>query len=365
MFNRGFGAMPGMGVSGSAEELGQMARQYWGVWEQALRGAAPEMAPAPPPGGPFWQGAVQGWADAFAPRPPAQDAMARFGQQARDWYAQMQQVAAQFAGKGASPADVTQAWRSALGGAAGNPFQHMLDSMNGPGMQGMEYWLRSVQPVLDALTGHNSGWLNAPAFGFTREHQERLQALAAAQVEVQQASRAYQELLANASQAAFQRFEQQLSKRAAEGHSIDTPRALFDVWVDAAEEAYAQMALSESYRHAYGDLLNAQIRLRAGIQREVEHMCAQLGIPTRSELDGAHRKIIELERELRRMRNRGETGAEKTIKSSPKPARPATKTARPAKPATARPATKLVKNKAPSRKTATAPTRRAKKDAST
>jgi len=368
MFNRGFGAMPGMGATGSAEEFGQMARQYWGLWEQALRGAVPDMAPTPPPGGQFWQGAAQGWADAFSPRPPGHDAMARFGQQARDWYAQMQQVAAQFTGKGASPADVTNAWRNALGGAAGNPFQHMLDSMNGPGMQGMEHWLRGVQPVLDALTGKNSGWLNTPAFGFTREHQERLQALAAAQLEVQQASRAYQELLATGSQTAFQRFEQLLSKRAAEGHSIDTPRALFDLWVDAAEEAYAQMALSESYRHAYGDLLNAQIRLRAGIQREVEHMCAQLGMPTRSELDGAHRKIIELERELRRMRDRGDTQAKEAARPSPsspatpaRPAKPVTKTTRAAKPATTRPAAKTVENV---RETPTATTRRPKKDVS-
>jgi len=337
MSNRGFGAMGdmGVGVPGTPAEFEQIARQYWTAWEQALRAVTPGAARAAvQPGGQAWQDALQSWTDVFAHRPLTNDVVARFGQQARQWYAQIQQLAAQFGGHNTRPADVVEAWKMALGGSGANLFQHLLDSMNGPGMQGMEQWLRGVQPVLDALKGEGFAWTNPPAFGFTREHQQRVQALTAAQLEVQQASQAYQELLVTASQAAFQRFEQRLSNLATEGRSIETPRALFDTWVDAAEDAYAQMALSESYRHAYGNLLNAQIRLRAGIQREVEQFCAQLGIPTRSELDGAHRKIIELERELRRMRERNESGTPHANTAQPaarpKPAKPAAKPVKPA-----------------------------------
>jgi len=296
-----------MGVPGSAGEFEQMARQYWNAWEQALRGEIPGAASASvQPGSQAWQDALQCWTEVFAHRPVTNDVMDRFGQQARQWYAQIQQVAAQFGGRGGSPAEITQAWKTALGGSGVNLFQSLLDSMNGPGMQGMGQWLHAVQPVLNALKGEGGAWLNTPAFGFTREHQARLQALASAQMEVQQASGAYQELLLGASQAAFQRFEQRLSAHAAEGQRIETPRALFDLWVDVAEEAYAELALSAQYRTAYGNLLNAQMRLRAGIQGEVEQFCAQLGMPTRTELDSAHRKIVELERELRRIRDRSE-----------------------------------------------------------
>jgi len=351
MFNRGFGGLGGMGVPGSAGEFEQMARQYWNAWEQALRGEVPGAA-AVQPGSQPWQDALQCWTDVFAHRPVTNDVTERFGKQARQWYAQIQQVAARFGGQGGSPADIAQAWKTALGGSAVNVFQSLFDSMNGPGMQGMEQWLRGVQPVLHALSGEGRAWLSTPAFGFTREHQERMQALAAAQLDVQQAGRAYQELMAKTSQAAFARFEQRLSKLVAEGKRIDTPRALFDVWVDAAEDAYAEIALSAQYRSAYGDLLNAQIRLRAAIQTEVEQFCAQLGMPTRTELDGAHRKIIELERQLRRLQGQGgHTGqpvrkpavvaapaakaaskpasaaAAKTTRSKPAPRKPVAKTA--------------------------------------
>jgi U3 small nucleolar ribonucleoprotein component len=45
------------------------------------------------------------------------------------------------------------------------------------------------------------------------------------------------------------------------------------------------------------------MKVRAGLQREVEQYCNQIGIPTRTEIDAAHRKIVQLERELRRMRD--------------------------------------------------------------
>jgi len=49
--------------------------------------------------------------------------------------------------------------------------------------------------------------------------------------------------------------------------------------------------------------VNAQMRLRAGVQKEVEFASGLFGMPTREEMDAAHRKIAELERTVRRMRD--------------------------------------------------------------
>jgi len=319
-----FGETGGFGTGGEFERL---TRQYWDAWGQALRGAVPSPSPSPLETGiKAWQDALQWWRGQFAAAPVVGDTVERFGQQAGHWYAQMQQVAAQFAGRSSRPADVVAAWKAALGNSANTLFSDLLDTMAGRGMQGMGEWLRGVQPVLDALK-HGSTWLNLPAVGFTREHQQRLKALALAQWQVQQAGQAYNELLLAASQSAFERFERALEERAENGQQpIQTPRALFDVWVDAAEQAYAEVALSEDYRRAYAELANAQMRLRGGIQREIEQVCAQLGMPTRSELDSAHRKIVELERALRQLQEgRGEretpTSAETPAPAAAKPAR--------------------------------------------
>ena len=68
----------------------------------------------------------------------------------------------------------------------------------------------------------------------------------------------------------------------------------------------------------------------------MEQAAAQMGMPTRTEVDSAHRKIAELERALRRMRD-----AAPEAKSAPKPApnpasKPAAKKAAPAKKAAAK-----------------------------
>src|SRR5690606_2645566 len=97
------------------------------------------------------------------------------------------------------------------------------------------------------------------------------------------------------------RFQRKLEASGAPGKQLESARALFDLWIDAAEEAYAEVALSSEFRKSYGAMVNAQMKLRQAVQGQVEQAAAELGMPTRTEVDAAHRKIAELERALRRM----------------------------------------------------------------
>jgi len=339
MFQRGFGNVGGFG-SGQAGggEFERLMRQSWDAWGQALRGAVPPTAaPSAESGARAWHDALQWWSGQFAERPLVGDALGRFGQQAGQWYAQMHEVAARLAGNPSSPSEVVNAWKDALGSSASQVFSDLLDAMGGRGLHGMGEWLRSAQLALDALKSGSSTWLNLPDVGFAREHQQRLKALTQAQLEVQQATQRYNTLMVDASKAAFSRFEQMLEQRADGGQPVQTPHALFDLWVDAAEQAYTEAALSERYRRLYAELGNAQMRLRAGIQHEIEHLCAQLGMPTRSELDSAHRKIVELERSVRVLQEQSQnrhadqqqpqrmTSAQPAKKTAAKPAKRAAK----------------------------------------
>jgi len=75
--------------------------------------------------------------------------------------------------------------------------------------------------------------------------------------------------------------------------------------------------MKKEFRKVYGGLVDAQMRVRAGMQQEVEQMSEKLGMPTRSEVDSAHRKIAELERQLRRMRDAAQAQPEKPQASKP------------------------------------------------
>ena len=325
-----------------------LARQYWNAWGNAMRGGAMGHGGLPGahagvPGIPGWQQAIDWWSQlAHGGRAEADAAVERFNAQARDWYGQMQQVAAQFAGRDAGAADIATAWKRALGAAGDNPFPDMFRAMRGQGAQGLEQWIEDTAPWLESMRREGASWLGMPAFGIGREHQERLQKLVQAQLDYQQRDAAYNALMLKALQRAYELFEDKLAEREEPGRQLTSARALFDLWIDAAEEAYAGIALSPEFREVYGALVNAQMRLRQGVQHEVEQACAQLGMPTRSEVDAAHRKIAELERALRRMRDAADAGkgSSQGVSAAPR-AKPAGKPAAkkgPAKPA-AKPAT--------------------------
>ena len=303
MFN--MGQAPGA----QAADLEGLARRFWDTWREALQRTMPgadwrQAASSSPLGASAgampWGDPSQWWAQAA--QPPGADALQRFQTMAAPWLAQIQRVAAGFAGRDATPEAIVGAWREAMGA---NPLGQMFGSLQGQGIEGWDAWLQRLQPWLDAAGAQGGGRdaFSLPTFGLMREHQERWQQLGRAFAGYQASQQDYQGLLLQASTAAFVIFERKLGARDP-ATPIETPRALFDLWIDAAEEAYADIALSPAFRKAYAEMVAGQMRLRQAVQREVEQACRVLDLPTRTELDGAHRKIADLERALRRMRDR-------------------------------------------------------------
>lgn len=250
-----------------------------------------------------------------------------------DMYARMQEVASRMAAGGASPDAFASEWKRALGATSPNPFASAFQAMGGQGAQGLDAWSAAVAPWLEAARREGGALLGLPAFGVGREHQERLQALAQAQLEAAQREGEFNLLMLRALERAHALFGAKLTERSAPGKALDSARALFDLWIDAAEEAYAEVALSPEFRGAYGALVNAQMRVRQGVQREVEQAAMQVGMPTRTEIDAAHRRIAELERALRRMRDGADAAPGKPVPTkptNPKPRKPMPKKPAPA-----------------------------------
>jgi class III poly(R)-hydroxyalkanoic acid synthase PhaE subunit len=278
-------------------EFENMARRYWQVWGDAMKPGAPT------PGVPGWNEAMQWWTQLAQgmPASPTKEAGAA------GWLALMQQLATRFAGSDASATDIAAEWRRLLGA---NPLPDMLRAWRLQGQQGLDAWFDAIAPLRDAWQREVGAWLNLPAFGIAREHQERWQRLAQAQLALREHEDTFNRMLLRVGERAYELFEQKLAAHAQPGKQLTTARALFDLWIDAAEEAYAETALSPEFRTAWAALVNAQMQLRAGVQKEVEFASGLFGMPTRGEMDAAHRKIAELERALRRMLARfGESGA--------------------------------------------------------
>ena len=311
------------GSGSSAGDVEALARQYFSAWGDALRhAAAPPGQAAGPEGQGNWQQAIDWWAQMMpnAASGPADEAVHRFREQAGGWYGTMQQVAAQFAGRDTTSAEVAQAWRTAVLGQGDGLLQWMLQGARGHTQaEGPD-----LLQLLETLQRQLGPWLQSPAFGPGREHQARWQALLRAQQDYQAHSRDYVEQIKQALDDAFTLFEQRLAEHEQPGNQLTSARAMFDLWIDAAEEAYAKVALSEPFQAVYAALGNAQMRLRAATQQEIERLTEGFGLPTRTEMDAAHRRIAELERVVRRMAGGAGDGRPATRPAASKKAAPTT-----------------------------------------
>jgi polyhydroxyalkanoate synthesis regulator phasin len=114
----------------------------------------------------------------------------------------------------------------------------------------------------------------------------------------------YNRLMLDASKGALGKFEALLAAREEQGRRLETLREVYDLWVDAAEEGYAEVSLSPEFRAAYGDLVNKQMAVRKLVQTEVERFTGQFGMPTRTEVDSTARRMQELRREMRALQER-------------------------------------------------------------
>ena len=267
----------------SAFDPARIAEQVMGFWSSMAR---PQPAPPPSPFAAFQQ--------MFRAQQQPMPGADLFGQ-AQQMYGQLQQALLPALEAPSFDVDsLMQLWRKTFGDAPAIPPALMVPSflapMAGGGSPGFAAEMR--------------GALGSAPLGLMREHQERWQAFAKAQIDLQAVMERYNTLMQKVQREGMARFEAKLRAHSEPGKQLASARALFDLWIDASEEAFAQIALGPEYRHVYGELVNAQMRLRQCGMAIVEEQLKALGLPSRTELDSNHKRTHELSREVRALKQR-------------------------------------------------------------
>ena len=143
--------------------------------------------------------------------------------------------------------------------------------------------------------------LSMPGLGYNREQQESMQQMARHLLGYHDALRAYKLAFAKTALSSLDSVQKRLQEMHAEGHNIESLRALYDMWVDASEEAYAGFAMSDEYQVVYGDLVNSLMLVRKDMNDLAEHQYQLMNIPTRSEIDTMQHRQQEIRRDNRRL----------------------------------------------------------------
>ena len=187
-------------------------------------------------------------------------------------------------------------------GNASQPFTQAFGGIDSTAAQGfVQQWQAWLAAAGQGGFG-GADWrkpTHMPAFGLQREQLEKQQALMAAMLDSAEQQRRYQALILRANAQGLERLQNKLAEHSEPGRQIESLKALYDLWIDSAEEAYAEIALSDEFREIYGAMVNAQMLERQLMQQQLEDLCRQLGLPTRSEVDSLGRRLQEVRREQR------------------------------------------------------------------
>lgn len=291
-----------------------LSEQYWNAWQKLSRASEPGEAAATP-----WHEGLEQWVRLFGKGSGVNETAERMLASARSYADFMQAMVKAASSPDTSAAGAwTDAMRRGFSAASGeaayrdNPIAQALHGIGGKGATGLWDMMEGFAPLLESPLALFKSWVDVPAFGFLREHQEHWQKMAVAMADYQQQMMRYNALLLEASRRGFELFEAKLAERDEPGRRIDSVRALYDLWVDAAEDAYAEVALSPEFREVYGALVNAQMRVRSHVQNAVERMAGDFGMPTRSELDSIGKRLHEIRRELAAIREAGGLAPQQT-----------------------------------------------------
>jgi hypothetical protein len=100
-------------------------------------------------------------------------------------------------------------------------------------------------------------------------------------------------------QGAAQRFIQRQSRAGGAGLTSSGALALYETWVECAEEAYAATVRGADFCELQAQLTNTATALLLTQRQQADRMARAWGLPTREEADAMQRQIRELQRELR------------------------------------------------------------------
>jgi class III poly(R)-hydroxyalkanoic acid synthase PhaE subunit len=142
----------------------------------------------------------------------------------------------------------------------------------------------------------------SPNLGIARDFSRKLQEGFDAWVTYQMAYAEYSTVLSEIWDEAFNKFTQDLLAKAEADEQITSVRELTLLWTRGAEQVFTENFRSEAYVLAQGKVLNASMNYRLHEREIIEAFLKTYDLPTRSELDEAHRRIYELNREVKALK---------------------------------------------------------------
>ena len=222
----------------------------------------------------------------------------------------------------AAPASALESWQSMAqnGSQLWEMYQQQMQAFVQPWLQGWQPNTTSM-PVMDWASFTPDGlsqmasesalqawdayaqaffpFLDAPTLGLNRELEEKIRRGFKAWLTYNQRTVEYQSGVAQALGNVYTRLGERLMRMAEEGQTIESLQALGDLWGEVADPAFNEVFRSEEFIRTQGALLTATMEYRLQQRGLVELLSGIYDIPTRTEVDAAHKANYEQRKQIK------------------------------------------------------------------
>lgn len=311
----------------TADQWLEAQRRYWDAWmdmtRRSLEAAAPAQGTADNP----WANAMEQWWKAVAPTTPkpANDLLEQMVNVGKGYFSMVEGLCR--GGPAGDLPEMIENWTRMMAEAFSkgatnlNPFAQLAAK---GGRQGLAFWDLPFDTWSRTLSGSMpfpgdfmkafetgkatdlrsqlEGFLSAPAIGYARESQEQHQQLGRLLLDYEKAMGEYQAGFANLGARSLDAFRTRMQAATADGKTINSVREVFNIWVDACEEAYAEYAMSEDYARRYGRMVNALMAVKKQGALLVDEWLEAMNVPTASEIATLQRRMHDTRSTQQRLR---------------------------------------------------------------
>jgi len=147
-------------------------------------------------------------------------------------------------------------------------------------------------------------FLESPSLGYNRELDDKLHKGFKAWQRYRRADFEYQLVMAEAWVKLFEQFQQKLMAMAEKGEKVESLEVLANLWMNMADPIFLEVFYSEKYIQAQNELLSATMTYRIQQRQIIELILKFYDIPTRTEVDEAHRNIYNQKKEIKALKKR-------------------------------------------------------------
>ncbi len=161
----------------------------------------------------------------------------------------------------------------------------------------MEMW---NQVVSSALPGDSlNKLLDVPGIGLTGHLQEKTQKTIRLWNDYQLNNDEYNAAFAVLGKEALDMLAREIQARADSDNKITSLKEIYNMWVDANEEVFAEYAMTEEYAILYANLVNSLARFKKHYNEMMEDMLETMNLPTMQGVESIAKQQHVIKQELR------------------------------------------------------------------